>query len=295
MIRLSHSTLETFHTCERKFQLERIYDAGREDLSPHLSGGTIFGIGGASYLQHQDADRAIYEAYMAWNEDSPETDTRNWKVYLNALWRVFPSLDLLLDEWEVVSFQGKPAVELSFRINIDEVFYYVGYMDVVIKNKYSGVYAVLDFKHTGLSLKDISPLYKFSGQLIGYSIVLDKIVGENLASYEVHYFSAQLGRNPYEVTPHHFAFKKTLLDRLNWFASIQLDVQQIHQMKEINIFPRRGSSCMKYNKPCFHFNTCALNSLDNLPLREDNHEMEYDFTYNLEELIADHIERTQHL
>ena len=128
-IRLSHSTLETFNRCERLFQLEKLLatDSVREE-SEHLSLGSAFGVGVASYLVHQDKVKALYDTWLAyWPEI--ETDKKSVPHVILAMEKSFPVLDTLLRDYEVLTFNGKPAVELSFRINVTEKYYFVGYID----------------------------------------------------------------------------------------------------------------------------------------------------------------------
>lgn len=287
-LRLSHSSLQLLNTCERKFQLEKLLGAPREIESPHFSFGHAFGAGVATYMVTQDKDRAIYECwrnYWPIAENDSKTQTRAIACLMNA----FMKLDNLLSEYEVPDFKGKPAVELSFKLNINKDVYFVGHIDVVLRNMITGKYMVMEVKSTGLQLLDIEALYKNSGQALGYSIALDEISGRELTEYGVIYCVTQLGKN-FQQTTHILPFHKTLVDRLNWFVTLGLDVQRIEEMQKINIFPKRGDSCVKYNKPCFHYGICDLHSAD-VEAPEEKDDIEYTFEYDLDTLIEHHLER----
>lgn len=288
-IRLSHSTMELFNTCERKFQLDKLLITDRhEEATPDTVFGTAYGVGVASYLVHQDQDLALYQAWLAyWPE--LESDKKNIGLMLNALIKSFSKLDAMLEDYEVVQFRGKPAVELSFRININEKYYYVGYVDVILRNKHDGICVALDAKTTGLQLHDLSPNYENSGQVLSYSIALDQIVGESYSSYAVAYFVAQLKKNA-EVEIHPMIFRKTLLDRLNWFITLAGDVQRLELAEEIGFYPRRGGSCLQYNRPCRHFGVCTLSAQD-IPRQREDDTIEYDFVFDLQDLINSHLKR----
>jgi len=288
-IRLSHSTLQTLHTCERKFQLDKLLvtEIEREETE-HTVFGKAFGAGVATYLVTQDANRAMYEAWLAY-EPELETDKKSLARCVAALEVAFPRLDTVLVDYEIVSFNNCPAVELSFRLNINLEFYFVGYIDAVLKNRYTGQHVVFECKTTGLQLFDLSPLYQNSGQALGYSIALDRITGKELASYGVLYFVAQL---PKDFTPkiQIFEWSKTLADRLNWFISLGLDVKHLTEMAELGVYPKRGESCLQYNRPCKYFGTCILHSAD-IPKKIPEDSIDYQFVYNLDELIQNHLER----
>ncbi len=291
MIRLSYSTLNVFHMCERKFQLERLLvgENEKEDY-PATVLGHSFGKGVATYLLTQDKEQAIYAAWMAY-WPIKEEKKRTEEVAINLLTVAFDKLDNILEDWEVAVFKGKPAVELSFRLDINDMFYYVGYIDLVMKNKWTGNFAVIEVKTTALNLFDLSPMYTNSGQALGYSIVLDRIAGEDKSDYGVYYLVGQLGAgNGYQPVIHPMLFNKTLSDRYNWFIALLMDVQRIEEMLKINIFPMRGHNCLQYMRPCKHFGTCQLHALDRYKEAEEDL-IEYDFVYNLDAVIANHMER----
>lgn len=295
-LRLRHSNLEVLHTCERKFQLDNLLvnEMEREE-SEHLSFGTAFGVGVAHYLVNQDPDMALFEAWLAyWPQ--VETDKKSVPICMNALMGAFIHLDTILMNYEVASFNGKPAIELGFKLRIADEYYFTGHIDVVLRHRYSGVHYILDAKTTGLQLFDLSPLYRNSGQCLGYSIALDKIVGEKQASYGVLYFVAQIGRDPFNVKHHTLVFDKTLLDRLNWFMTLGLDVRKLQEMEELNVYPRRGHSCLHFNRPCKYFGTCTLQSLDFPKIQREDIGNDglpaiYDFEYDLNDLITEHLAR----
>lgn len=288
-IRLSDSAISSLVTCERMFQLDRLLATGveREDTE-HTVFGKAFGAGIATYLVTGSEDKSIYQAWLAYYPEL-ENDKKNQAKCFSALENAFPHLDILLETYEVVSFNGVPAVELSFRINISEYYYFVGYVDIVLRNKLTGLHFIVEVKTTGLTLMDLDPLYKNSGQALGYSIALDKIVGKEQSSYGVLYLVAQLGRG-FDSTFHVLPYDKTLLDRLNWFLTLGQDLQRLNTMREINVYPMRGKNCLQYMRPCRFFGVCGLKSFD-VPKVLEVDTIEYDFVYELDDLVASHVAR----
>lgn len=289
-IRLSHSSLSTLHSCERKFQLEKLLSGTEREESEHFAFGHAIGVGVATYFETSDEVLSIYKAWLAyWPEI--ETAKKNWPKAHAALLNAFPHIDNLKQDYDVVEYEGKPAAELSFRLDVNDAFYFVGHIDLVLRHKWTGRYCVFEVKHTGLTIQDLSPLYANSGQALGYSIALDRIVGSEQSSYDVVYFVVQLGRaESYDSNIHVIPFQKTLLDRLHWFVTLGMDVRRIEEMEEIGIFPKRGDSCLKYNRPCQHFSTCSLHSFDT-PIEPTEDTTHYHFHYRLDELVQDHIAR----
>lgn len=292
-MRLSYSTLETLQTCERKYQLDKVLSNGapREE-SEHFSFGHGFGAGVASYMTYGCMDAALLDC---WLEYWPivESEKKTEETCMMLLMRCQDEMDMLREDWEVPMFNGQPACELSFRINVDATFYYVGYIDVVLQHKTTGQLAVLEVKSTGMQLADLTPLYKNSGQAIGYSIVLDAIAGEDQAEYKVTYLVGQLGRDIWgdSTRAHIMPFAKTVLDRLNWFMSLSLDVAHMHEMAELGIYPKRGGACLSYMKPCQHFGVCGIHAADKNKVLTERDDIEYQFVYNLDDLIENHLRR----
>jgi hypothetical protein len=85
-------------------------------------------------------------------------------------------------------------------------------------------------------------------------------------------------------------YTKNLMNRLDWFLSLGMDIERLERMAELNSYPMRGSACLHYNRPCKYFNTCSLHSLD-FPKELEEDENEYDFHFDLQGLIDSHIGR----
>ena len=281
--------MDTLLTCERKFQLDKLIVTDiQKDETEHTVFGKAFGAGVAAYMVTQDQDQALYQAWLTyWPEI--ETDKKSQARCFNALIKAFPKLNVLLEDYEVVQFNGKPAVELSFRMDINARYYFVGHIDIVLKHRYSGQHYIFEVKTTGMLLHDLSPLYKNSGQALGYSIALDAVVGEAQSSYGVIYFVAQMQKG-FAVDVHVFPYDKTLLDRLNWFISLGLDVKRLEEMERLNVYPKRGRSCLQFNRPCKYFGICGMHDFDT-PKKQEADPIVYDFVYDLDMLVQEHLHR----
>ena len=294
--RLSHSTLELLRRCERLYQLRRLLqnaELSNDEGSEHLAFGHGFGAGVQSYLVHQDAARAQYEAWLAYYPVI-ETDKKNQARLHALLAKAFFVLDSLLMDYEV---QKLSDIERGFIISIEGSYYYIGYIDAVLRHRFTGRYYVLECKSTGLMLENLSPLYCNSGQALGYSIALDHMAGQPLEDFGVIYLVGQLMKSPVEDRIKLLPFEKTYRDRLNWFLSLGLDVEHLQRMAELNVYPQRGDACLKYNKPCPEFGTCGLTSLDFPYVESDEEKQVRELkeaglpVYALDDLIAAHLNR----
>ncbi len=295
-IRLSNSALDLKQACDRLFQIERLLKGERNVYeAAQFSRGHAWGKGVQVYLLTGNMDLALYQAWLAYWPDIEQHSKITLRRTLHALMCAQKDLDAILERYEVVSFNGHPAVELGYKLNINEIFYYVGFIDLVLRNKESGLYVILEIKYTG-SWLDVNAMFFNSPQGVGYSIALDKIVGEQLSEYGVLYFVCQDSQpKPEQIRFHTLEWEKSLKDRLKWFITLGMDVQSIQQMRELNVFPQRYKSCIRFNKNCQHFGTCGLTVGDTERDDEiDPHEAagKYQFEYDLDTLIQEHLERT---
>lgn len=293
-IRLSHSAREVLAVCDRKFQIERLLtrDSGPKEEWPVFSRGHSFGKGVQVYLVTGNMDLALYHAWLDyWPELENDLKVTQHRT-LHALLCAQGALDELRENWEVVDFNGLPAIELGFAIDIDETYYDVGFLDAALRNRKTGLYATLEVKYTGSKLNAIEPMYKNSGQGTGYSIVLDYITGKKLSDYGTIYFVCQdKDDKPKDIKFHTLPFEHGIADRLKWFISLGLDVDRIKRQRELGVFPMRGHSCLRFNRPCPHFGTCNLHGFDQEREDEiDPHEGRYQFRVRLEDLIKSHME-----
>lgn len=295
--RLSESTQNLLNGCERNFQLNRLLvpaENGREREAPSVPmiRGHAFGAAVQHYILTGSMEEALY---VLWMEYYPEVYDEAKKIYM---WRVVNNLlcckdamDRIRQRYEVAVFGGKPACELSFRLDIDDKWHFVGYIDVVLYDTYDKIYVILEIKTTTFNLIDLKPMYRNQGQGLAYSIAIDQIVGEEQAKYGVLYFVCRdQQKGTFIPDVYTFPFTKTLLDRLRWFYTLQLDVQRLNTMLANQLFPMRGNHCISFNRVCQHFGTCGFTAGD-IAREIPSEEVEYDFRYQLDDVISNHLER----
>lgn len=310
-IRLATNSHLMLLRCEREFQKIELLqgqeaEGDESDSSSILTFGKAWGEGIVEYLITGNLDSAVYAAWLAYCpilED--EYKGRQEEFVYNGLRVAKEKLDRIREEWEVAYFHNKPARELGFRININERYYYESSIDAALVHKRDRYIATMENKHTHHYLEDVTPMYKNQAQALIYSIVTDKISDTIPASIPLHYFVGQFTKSDGLHKPriHHFRWKKTLLDRLNLFVALGMDVERLQRMVDINIFPMRGHSCLRYNRPCQFFGTCQLRANDRpktdeyVEKNKSQHVKEVEasvqFVFSLDEIVKDHLERVK--
>ena len=299
---LSHSSRTLLHTCPRKYQLYRLssQEQSTEELKEIEQGvtfayGTAVGVGVQSTLEDKTEDQIYLDTFLSWDVDLLDETPRQKKSFWLAMFAIQKFIDLrsngFLEEYELVYYQGKPAVELSFRVLLPGGYSYRGFVDAVLQHKVTKEVMVLECKTSSGTAN--SATYKNSGQAVGYSVVLDKLFPA-LSSYTVLYLVYETRAMAYKELP----FEKTLLQRALWLQELLIDTQVISLYDSYDTYPMQGHSCFNFFRDCEYLGLCTL-STTNLtkPLTADivakimAEGERYDFTVDFYELVSSQIEK----
>lgn len=301
---ISNSILDGLHACARYHVLEKIganskAAAGIEEV-PNIDFvfGHAVGAGVQTLLAFDgNLEFALYATFISWRHKF-ELGHEDYNLKKKkTIERAVIAVEMFsywwkenFDEWEIYRLpatascpDGRPAIELSFCIDLGKTKYF-GHIDIILRNKRTGRIAIGENKTTGFHSPHPA-LYQNSGQAIGYSLVLDKIVGE-LADYDVMYYAYSAKGEEW----HHFPFAKTTAMKLEWIQDRLLDSGHLEQYYQLGHFPKNGASCFRYMRPCPYFGDCDLVSkekMEELPILDDvAGEYPVDYYYNVEELIG---------
>lgn len=259
---ISYSSLLSLHSCPRKFQLAKL-SADIEEFESDNSKitfafGHVVGHGIQRSIESKSEQDVIWEMFLMWDADLLDANPKQNKSFWLAVMAVqkFRAMQSegFLHDYELVFHNGKPACELGFVINFPGGFRYRGFVDVVLRHKYSGKVLVLELKTS--SATNINPaMYKNSAQAIGYSIVLD-VLFPDLSSYEVLYLIYQ--SKSYEYNS--MVFTKTYLQRALWIKELLMDIEMISMYESNGVFPMHGESCYSFYRECEYINICQLST-----------------------------------
>ena len=294
---LSHSSRTTLHKCPRKYQLYRLSSQEQElektaqdNQNITFAYGSAVGVGVQSALENKTEDQVILDTFLEWDTDLLIDNPRQNKSFWLALYAVQRFLALreegFLEEYELVYYKGKPAVELSFQILLPDGFRYRGFVDGVLQHKLTGDILVLECKTSSGTAN--STMYKNSGQALGYSVVLD-ILFPTLSSYTVLYLVYESKSYQYKELP----FSKSLFQRALWLQELLIDTQLVELYDSYDVYPMHGESCFDFFRDCEYLGTCTLSTKNIVkPLTQkilDTHKkdfLSYDFTVSFEELVT---------
>lgn len=280
---LSHSSCSLLHSCPRKYQLVKLMSPERES-SIHLAFGSAFGEGIQQLLCGASLQDAVISAVMQWDMSIYEDSTPD-----KTLWRCIAALETfwytlqdphaqlqasmglgvetedgidmeglvpnILFDYEVAMFEGKPAVELGFAIELPDGYVYRGYVDVVLVHKVTRVPLVVDIKSTAAKSTN-SAKFQNSPQALGYSIVVDAVIGTDYQEFGVLYYEYMTGIRKY--ISHYFILG--IFSRAKWLHNLMMDVKLMQLYGNNSEFPMHGESCVSFNRVCSFLNTCAIST-----------------------------------
>ncbi len=299
---LSYSSCLTLHSCARKYQLYKLGADGEqadEDGTKSLTfafGHTV-GEGLQDSLKGLSEETILFRAFAAWNCDLLADDPKRSKSFwfaVAAIKRFIAARKAgLLKGFVLASYNGKPAVELGFWIQLPNGFVYRGFVDAVLVHETTGEVLVLENKTTWFTVNPAQ--YKNSAQAIGYSIVLDVLFPE-LSSYKVLYLIYQTKQFQWE----RFDFIKSYLQRAQWIQELLFDAEDVARYDAAGIFPMRGESCVSFGRECEYLQICGMNTkFLTKPITEEGlaaletERNKYDVILTLEQLINKQLEKTK--
>jgi hypothetical protein len=262
---LSYSSNLTLHKCPRKYQLYKL-KAVDDEMDPQAASnqnltfafGHIVGEGIQDVLDGMEEEKVIWKMFLGFHADLEDRNEKQNKSFYLAVAAIQRFISLrangFLDDYELLTYNGRPAKELSFRIHLQDGFKYRGSVDAVLRHRITGKILVLECK-TSSSNTLHATTYKNSAQAVGYSVVLDVIAPE-ISSYEVLYLVYLTKDMAYEQ----LKFTKTYLQRATWIQELLLDVETIKLYQKTGVYPMRGESCMDFYRDCEYLNQCTLST-----------------------------------
>lgn len=297
ILNLSYSSLQTLHSCPRKFQLYKL-------RSTHKTGNTeketitfSFGhcVGEAIQFSLAGVPKAevLWRMFQTWDAPLLAEDEKANKSFFSAVIALERFQNIrengFLDGYDIAYFNGKPAIELSFCVVFPDGFRLRGFVDAVLIHRVTGSVLVLEAKTTGSA--SFSPSqFKNSAQGIGYSIVLD-VIAPGINSYEVLYLVYQTKSGEFTPIP----FTKTYLQRALWIKELLLDIEMIKMYESHEVYPMHGESCYSFFRDCQYINTCQLSTkyltTPYDPEKDEDKEV-YQINLTLMDLIDAQLEKT---
>ena len=256
-IPLSFSSMQLFnHGCERKYQLYKILNyaplTAREDTIHTLFGKAV-GVAVPILCKDPDAiDEAMHAAFMEWRTDMmwEHINAKSIVTCLQAVKEFAVEAKLLKSQgWEIATLDGgKPATEISFKLTVKGLGYYIGYIDLILYNEALQSYRVIEVKtmqgdydsdQWQHRMQDVG--YLFVGALTG--------VYQNTTQYPT--YVCKVGERFWNMP----LYSRTEEDFKHFLYVLTTTLYRIKLNKLNGVFPRSGN-CTTYGQLCPAFADC---------------------------------------
>lgn len=279
-LRVSYSSLNTFASCNRKFELDKLYPKRVRDGEDFYAAdvGKALHAGFQNYLVTSDVEAAIWafmQEFPFQGEYSQKNDYRNFDASLATLEQMF--LEVKMQEYELAKIRRPntqqeslagltggvvvPAIEVPFEIRFNGItlpdgrgIAFIGYIDAILQHLMSRLFRTCDIKTSRMSLADATGKYKFDSQQVPYGIIVDHVAQGEVDSFEVLYFDCYIDILEPRVSL--YPFMKNRNDVLEWVTNKVLQFQQISKYMAADYFPRTDGGCLFYQKPCRYLEPC---------------------------------------
>lgn len=268
-ITLSFSKLETARTCLRKFQLKELQNRRAQFTSIDMAYGSAFGAGVQELFRSDDLDRANLEASLAWDypefEDIWQGAKKKDKSFGMCLWALElfynSEFQAINSEYELAYFDERDGVELFVYLDVGENYSYQVHVDLVLAHRESGALCVMEIKTSGMAQQEAN--WGNADQTMGYYALLWYLCKKYNRPFEpvVFYLTHQTGKqleaeNNYGFIT--FPYVKDESTILDFVRTVMIDIDILDTCQEMDYFPKRGSSCVTWNRPCEFYGTCDL-------------------------------------
>ena len=260
----SYSMQNELHACPRLFQFMKLRaDRSLSDLvttedssSVTFAFGHAVGAGVAVWDQTHDLQQSLFAAFLAWDIDLLADQEhipgkkRKLESFAHACWALmqYPNFcdeETDLSEYEVVQ------LEATVGVDFENGHYYIGHVDELLRSKYSSRLKVKENKTSGFASIDPA-LYSNSDQALSYSLIVD---AHGASEYEVLYTVYSKPEQRWIA----MNFVKNSHAKLEWLQGQALISSDIELYEEGNFFPKRGGSCLRFNRRCYLYEECDLN------------------------------------
>lgn len=286
-LRISYSSLNTFESCARKYELDKLYPHRRiRDDAFAADVGSALHAGYQDFLIHQDRERATWKFMEAY----PYELATQQKFDDRSVYAALATLDEMMDSIQMMDYElahiirpptiaelaadanakpvQVPAIEVPFEIRFSGIelaptpkypngcgISFIGYIDAILRNIITEMYKTTDIKTHRRHLKDATAKYKFDAQQVPYGIVVDHIAGNRVEQFEVNYLDCYVDLLDPRVVL--YPFLKSQEDLQEWLTTMVLKIQQLQRYAELQYFPRTTGGCLFYNRPCRYLDPCS--------------------------------------
>lgn len=273
ILEISHSGLNTFASCPRKWAFRKaiVEFQGERRSSVAADVGTAMHEGFQNYMIHKDEDKAIEALLLAHPIEIEGTKPDQYAVEASVHTLLEGIKDGKLDNYDLAYFtvgaERHPAVEVGFQVEIEcthVVFRLRGFIDLVLRSMMSDRFMAVDIKTTTpQGSAHFETKYKFDWQCTSYGIPLQGLMGVDTDFDTAIFGVIQSDYEPRFLMPQ---FRRTQADVRQYYTYLLDKCAQIERYWIAQHFPRHPQACISFSKPCFYHSSCDVHSVSDMQL-----------------------------
>lgn len=300
-VTLSFSRMNTLHSCPRKFLLKELNQKSGHTATIDTAFGSSFGAGVQELFNSGSLERCFLAALAEWDYEEGFISPFNNKKD-KSFWACLATLEAFYNsefqglqaDYKLAYLEGKPGIELFIYMSAGGSYNYQVHVDLVLQNRQTEAFVVAEIKTSGMVQQEAN--WGNADQTLGYYAILEYLTKIYNLPFEprVIYITAQAGK--YLNFEDNFGFQTFVYEKgpatsLDFARNVVLTIEQIELYIKHNYFPKRGSSCVTYNKVCEFYGMCDMETLQNPEESEhgnvyDSLSMEdVDFSFDVNDLI----------
>lgn len=268
-LRISNSSLNLFHSCERKLEFRKFYQNATRDSSVPGEVGHALHQGTQHFLQHRDRDAAMFQMMLGY----PMTMAEKYSEKMRTLEACYATQEAIFEYDKLYDYQlsqvvandgvTRFAVEVPFEITfknfllLDKIpVSYIGFIDLLLYWIGEQAHIVCDIKtHRNDQLKDRTAVYMFDPQCLPYAIVLEKMLGMPIENLTIKYLDVFVDIREPKVSMYTFHKSREMIE--DWARRMYIDLKQLDMYLRMGWFPRRHTACVNFQKNvCKFFAAC---------------------------------------
>lgn len=255
-LRISYSSVKTFHACPRKFEFSKLYNLVREDNAGHAASvGHLLHNTLAVWLRTRDEQQALnymcthypvdtFKAYSA-------SDPRSLEACYGTMLAMFdhPLFDRL--ELSKINVQGTPtpAIEVPFEIHLgvqvgNLPLSFIGYIDFICWDRHLQKHIILDLKTTRRKFSHMQAKFRFDEQMLPYSLILETVLGMPFNLVDVTYLYTYIDLLEPLIEPLTYELTRTHVQE--WAQDLYILYTELQLYHQHRWFPRRSEACAGY-------------------------------------------------
>lgn len=274
IVEISHSGLQTFKSCPRKFAYRKVLiNADQRDFSGIAANvGTAMHEGIQEAFRSRDLDKAIEALALHHPIELPKgTDASVYSIESSIITLREALTDEIMD-YELVSVERNgetvDGIEVKFLVVIDlgpdcpVIFHLRGYIDLILKHPFNGVIAPIDIKTmTPNAFAQAYNKYRQDTQITSYGMPINALLGQ-FDEFQAGIFAVSMSDYNPQTKLH--PYKRRIGDVEDYQFDLLDSCQRIARYYQLQHFPRNSSGCVAFGRPCKFLEHCHLRTMEEM-------------------------------